>query len=72
MTPSSGRSRLAKQARGWGLGSLGGGRPSAATVARPKGYALETGDAACSKCGKEMTGGEGREGRGWAFASTRR
>jgi hypothetical protein len=49
VAPSSRRSWLAKQARVWG--SLGAEGASAATVARPNGYALETGDAACDGWG---------------------
>jgi len=46
VTPSSRRSWLAKAGSGGGGGSLGAEGPSAANVARPNGYALETGDAA--------------------------
>jgi hypothetical protein len=42
VTPSSRRSWLAKQARVVGGRSLGAEGPSAATVARPNGYGLET------------------------------
>src|ERR1700722_7880195 len=46
VTPSSRRSWLGKQAR-----VVGAEGPSAANVARPNGYALETGDAACDGWG---------------------
>src|ERR1700722_16931242 len=51
MAPSSRRSWLAKQALVGGGRSLGAEGPSAATVARPNGYGLETGDAACDGLG---------------------
>ena len=59
MTPSSRRSWLAKQARVVWM-ALGAEGPSAANVARPNGYALETGDAACDGWGWPKGGIEER------------